>query len=183
MIQGKLSLKDLFDFLGAVLCATAFLARIANPYVIELVHGCFNKGGLVGKDAALKVATIGRLHAYSSAGEVCRADIGGLAVEYPYLEMDSWAKDAFKTSFQDGIFIEVFLEGWSWLFRMNQPDLNTSFHKFSYLPEDGNGILTSLDIKVFDVGCTNPKGATNIIHEAYYLMVMLFVGYEFGERH
>ena len=73
----------LSNSVGAVLCASAHLAVTANPNFIKLVHSGFDKRRVIGKDSALEVAAIGGLHTNACAGQIGRAYVGRLAIEYP----------------------------------------------------------------------------------------------------
>ena len=73
----------LSNSVGAVLFASAHLAVTANPNFIKLDYSCFDKCRVIGKDAALEVATFGGLHTNACAGQIGRADVGRLAIEYP----------------------------------------------------------------------------------------------------
>ena len=64
-----------FDWVGAKVLATARLAMVASPYIIELRHGLFDDNRIVRKDASLEVALVGGFHADAGSREVSTTDV------------------------------------------------------------------------------------------------------------
>ena len=67
----------------------AAFAHLANPNLIELVHGLFDNRWVVGENARFEVACSFAFHADSGSSKVGASDVDFLAVEDNHLEMDA----------------------------------------------------------------------------------------------
>ena len=99
------------------------------PDGVEVVGGGIDQRGVVGEDAGLEVAVVVAFHAYAGACEVGGANIGCSTVENHYLEMHPWAEPPFQPAPQPRILVEILAEVLTWLFRMKQPHIDTTFQQ------------------------------------------------------
>ena len=106
--------------------AFAFLAVLAYPDIIELVHGLLHNLGVIGEDSSFEVASGLRFHADASTCEVCAANIHLVAVEDKHLEMNTRTKHSFQTVIQYWVLVEVLPKVRIWFFRMNKSYLHTT---------------------------------------------------------
>ena len=87
----------LFDWVSAVLAATAVGTVFSAPYAVKLLTGSIYQGGFVGEYSSLEVATVATLHAYAGSCQIGRANVGSLEIENKHLEMDSRTEHPFQS--------------------------------------------------------------------------------------
>ena len=81
---------------------------------------------VIGQNSRLEVALAVGFHTDTRTRKVCRADIGHLAIENHYLEMDSRAELALQLLIESRLLIEIRTEIRSRLLGVQQPYLHTT---------------------------------------------------------
>ena len=94
-----------------------------------MVGGGIYQRWFVGENTGLEVAVVVAFHTHAGTREVGGADVGGGAVENHYLEMHPWAESPFQPAPQPRILVEILAEVLTWLFRMKQPHIDTTFQQ------------------------------------------------------
>lgn len=75
------------DGVGTEVSALAFLAMLAHPYLIKLIHRLLYDGRVIGQDTSLKVPFVIPLHANARTCKVGTPDIYFFAVKNIHFEV------------------------------------------------------------------------------------------------
>jgi hypothetical protein len=118
------------DSVSTEILPLAFGTVVSLPHAIKMVGSCIYQRGLIREYSCLKITVSVSFHTHTGTREVSGAYVSHRAIEYHYLEVNTWTELSFQFRPQSGVLVKVGSEVLARLFGVKKTYLNTPFEKF-----------------------------------------------------